>query len=233
MKQSLAKEILEYTKQRNRFGVITRLEDNWQLLVDAPDHPEFGAIIAPLWQNGKSAIFTHDSQQYFLHLYSPRLCRRIIGAVHIAQYRYKMARLCDFDVKVIDPRTAWGRTERFIDINVVTCWPDEVLPDHILDFDTALVALTHDPKIDDIALQIALDSDVGYIGALGSRKTHAKRLERLHELGISAQKTSRIHAPVGLAISAKSPAEIACAIIAEIINAYATSSPSMAKRNAD
>jgi len=124
-----------------------------------------------------------------------------------------------FDVTVIDPRTAFASAERFPDVTLHAEWPDEILKDKPLDAYTALAALTHDPKIDDIPLMAALEADCFYVGALGSRKTHGKRIDRLKEQGIGDCELGRIHAPIGLNIGASNPAEIAIAILAQIIAA--------------
>ena len=144
----------------------------------------------------------------------PRLV--ITGAVHISQALAPMAKLTGYDVTIVDPRTAFASHERFPDVKLIADWPDAALPPLAIDHYTAFVALTHDPKIDDPALTHALERDCFYIGALGSKKTHARRVERLKAQGIGDAKIARIHSPIGLAIGAVSPAEIAVAIIGEI-----------------
>jgi xanthine dehydrogenase accessory factor len=136
--------------------------------------------------------------------------------VHVAQPLVPMARALGYDVMIVDPRSAFATEERFGDVEISREWPDEVLPKIGVDARTALIALTHDPKIDDPALIHALASDAFYVGALGSRKTHAKRVERLLKAGISAADIARIHAPIGLDIGAQGAAEIAVSIVAEI-----------------
>ncbi|MFQ5534099.1 MAG: XdhC family protein [Sphingomonadales bacterium] len=153
----------------------------------------------------------------FLNVFNPPLRMLVIGAVHITQPLVRMAELAGFDVTVIDPRTAFATTERFPGIKLRHDWPDEALEQLKPDARTAVVTLTHDPKIDDPALIAALRSDVFYIGALGSRRTHGKRLERLGEAGFDALTLERIHAPIGLSIHAKSPAEIAVSIMAQVV----------------
>jgi xanthine dehydrogenase accessory factor len=140
----------------------------------------------------------------------------IIGAVHISQALAPIAKLLDYDVTIVDPRTAFATPERFPDVTIIAEWPDQALPPLGVDHYTAFVALTHDPKIDDPALVHALSRDCFYIGALGSRKTHARRMERLVQQGINQAAVARIHAPIGLDIGAVSPAEIAVAIMAQI-----------------
>jgi xanthine dehydrogenase accessory factor len=141
----------------------------------------------------------------------------VVGAVHISQALAPMARGLDLDVTILDPRTAFATPERFPDVPLLAEWPDAAIPRLGLDRYTALVALTHDPKIDDPALVSALRAECFYIGALGSRKTHARRMDRLTSEGFSAADIAWIHAPIGLDIGAVSPAEIALSILAEIV----------------
>ena len=149
-----------------------------------------------------------------VHVPSPQLV--ITGAVHISQTLAPLGQLLGYDVTIVDPRTAFASIERFPDVKVIAQWPDVALPPLNVDRYTAFVALTHDPKIDDPALTHALARDCFYIGALGSRKTHARRVDRLKAAGITEAQLARVHAPIGLAIGAVSPAEIAVAIMGEI-----------------
>jgi len=167
-------------------------------------------------RSGKSGVEETPQGKVFLtvHVPPPRLV--ITGAVHISQALAPIAKLLGYDVIIVDPRTAFATDERFPDVKVIAQWPDEALPPLGVDHYTAFVALTHDPKIDDPALAHALARDCFYIGALGSKKTHARRIERLKQQGISDAQLARIHSPIGLAIGAVSPAEIAVAIIGEI-----------------
>ena len=165
----------------------------------------------------KSGMEETPQGRFFLTVYvpSPRLV--ITGAVHISQTLAPIGQLLGYDVTIVDPRTAFASIERFPDVKVIAEWPDVALPPLNIDRYTAFVALTHDPKIDDPGLFAALRSDCFYVGALGSRKTHGRRLERLTEAGFDTAATGRIHAPIGLDIGAVSPAEIALAILAEIV----------------
>jgi xanthine dehydrogenase accessory factor len=166
---------------------------------------------------GKSKLVECDGRQFFLTVQTPPIRVVIIGAVHIGQALAPMAKGLDLDVTIIDPRTAFATPERFPDVSVVAEWPDAVLPNIEIDAYTAVVALTHDPKIDDPALIAALQSECFYIGALGSRKTHERRVQRLIASGFTEADLARIHAPIGLDIGAVSPAEIAVSILAEIV----------------
>ncbi|MGE7471167.1 XdhC family protein [Bosea sp. NPDC003192] len=168
-------------------------------------------------RSGKSGTVEVDGKAWFLTVQAPPPRIVVTGAVHISQALAPMAKLLDLDVTVIDPRTAFATQERFPEVTLLAEWPEEALQKVPFDGYTAFVALTHDPKIDDPALQAALRSDCFYIGALGSRKTHGKRLERLAAVGFGEADVKRIHAPIGLDIGAVSPAEIALAILAEIV----------------
>lgn len=165
---------------------------------------------------GKSAMVETPQGRFFLTVHVPPPRMVITGAVHISQALAPVARLLGYDVVIIDPRTAFATQERFPDVKVIAEWPDAALPPLAVDSYTAFVALTHDPKIDDPALMHALERDCFYVGALGSKKTHARRLERLKGQGVSEAALARIHAPVGLNIGAVSPPEIAVAIMGEI-----------------
>jgi xanthine dehydrogenase accessory factor len=167
-------------------------------------------------RSGKSGMEQTPDGKVFLtvHVPPPRLV--ITGAVHISQALAPIGRLLGYDVIIVDPRTAFASIERFPDVKVIAEWPDRALPPLGIDRYTAFVALTHDPKIDDPALIHALERDCFYIGALGSKKTHARRLERLKGGAISDAALARIHAPIGLPIGAVSPPEIAVAIMGEI-----------------
>jgi xanthine dehydrogenase accessory factor len=157
-----------------------------------------------------------DDRTLFINIFNPPLRLIIVGAVHAAQPLSIMANLCGYDVSIIDPRTAFASAERFPGIALHHDWPDSAMTTLSPDHRTAVVLLTHDPKLDDPALHVALTSPAFYIGALGSKKTHAARLERLAKAGFSAAQIARIHGPVGLNIAAKSPGEIAISIMAEI-----------------
>ncbi|SCX86743.1 XdhC family protein [Microvirga guangxiensis] len=168
-------------------------------------------------RQGKSGLVEQDGHQFFLTVQAPPVRLIVIGAVHISQALAPIAKGLDLDVTIIDPRTAFATPERFPDVPVRAEWPDIVLPQLGIDRYTAVVALTHDPKIDDPALSAALKSECFYIGALGSRKTHERRIQRLMEAGFTEADIARIHAPIGLDIGAISPAEIAVSILAEIV----------------
>ena len=168
---------------------------------------------------GKSGMVEHAGARFFLTVQVPPVRLIAIGAVHISQALAPMARQAGFDLTIIDPRTAFATPERFPDVPVLAQWPEDALKIIALDRYTAVALLTHDPKIDDPALIAALQADCFYVGALGSRKTHAARLARMQALGFAGAALERIHAPIGLDIGAVSPAEIAVSILGEMIMA--------------
>jgi len=203
---------------RRAMVVITDVESGGERLVKAADVAKdpLADVIEKRLRMAKSGMEETSQGRVFLtvHVPSPQLV--ITGAVHISQALAPIGALLGYDVTIVDPRTAFASPERFPDVKVIAEWPDEALPPLNVDHYTAFVALTHDPKIDDPALLHALSRDCFYIGALGSRKTHAKRVDRLKQAGIGDAGIARIHAPIGLPIGAVSPSEIAVAIMAEI-----------------
>ena len=198
--------------------VVTHVESGKQRLVKAADiaTDPLRAALAEHLRTSKSGMEETAEGRVFLTVYVPPPRLVITGAVHISQALAPMGKLLGYDVTIVDPRTAFASVERFPDVKVIAEWPDVALPPLGIDRYTAFVALTHDPKIDDPALTHALERDCFYIGALGSKKTHARRVERLKAQGISDAALARIHAPIGLQISAVSPPEIAVAIMGEI-----------------
>jgi xanthine dehydrogenase accessory factor len=199
--------------------LVTDIASGEQRLVreaDAEADPLVDLVLERL-RLGKSGMVEAEGRSLFLTVQVPPVKVVAIGAVHISQALAPMARVLDLDVTIVDPRTAFASPERFPDVPVLAEWPDEALPRLHLDRYTALVALTHDPKIDDPALTAALRAECFYIGALGSRKTHGRRVERLTAAGFGEREIARIHAPIGLDIGAVSPAEIAVSILGEIV----------------
>jgi xanthine dehydrogenase accessory factor len=203
---------------RRAVVLVTNVESSAQRLVKGTDVAKdpLRDVLEKRLRMAKSGMEDTPQGRFFLtvHVPSPRLV--ITGAVHISQTLAPIGQLLGYDVIIVDPRTAFASIERFPDVKVIAEWPDVALPPLGIDHYTAFVALTHDPKIDDPALKHALARDCFYIGALGSKKTHAKRVERLKQAGLSDSDIARIHAPIGLDISAVSPAEIAVAIMGEI-----------------
>jgi xanthine dehydrogenase accessory factor len=198
--------------------VVTAVATGRQRLVKAADIAKdpLKTALAEHLRSGRSGMEETAEGRVFLTVYVPAHQLVITGAVHISQALAPIAKLLGYDVTIVDPRTAFASPERFPDVKVIAEWPDQALPPLGIDRYTAFVALTHDPKIDDPALVHALSRDCFYVGALGSRKTHARRVERLKQEGLNEADIARIHAPIGLDIGAVSPAEIAVAIMAQI-----------------
>jgi xanthine dehydrogenase accessory factor len=201
--------------------LVTDMASGEQRLVRETDlsSDPIASTLEERFRSGKSGTVEANGQQLFLNVQVPPVKAVVVGAVHISQALAPMARGLDLDVTIIDPRTAFATSERFPDAPVLAEWPDAALPRVGLDRYTALLALTHDPKIDDPALIAALKAECFYIGALGSKKTHARRAERLKEAGFGEAEIARIHAPIGLDIGAVSPAEIAVSVLAELVAA--------------
>lgn len=200
--------------------LLTRLSDGAQLLWPGDEMPD------ALVEASKAALGSEEAgnvtlgdESWFVHPHNPPLRIIVVGAVHIAQAMAPMAAPLGFSMVVVDPRRAFASEERLPGITLSTDWPDEAMAALAPDARTAVVTLTHDPKLDDPALDAALKSEAFYIGALGSRRTHAKRVARLTELGHNAEAMGRIHAPVGLNIEAITAPEIALSIMAEIVAA--------------
>lgn len=217
----LLRQLNAARRDRQAAIMLTDLADGRNRLVMKGD-PVMGDLVAAIekaFRSAKSGVVEADGQRFFLnvHVPSPRIV--IIGAVHISQALAPMAQMAGFDVRVIDPRTAFATAERFSDVDLVADWPEDALKDRPIDAFTALVAVTHDPKIDDWPLISALNAEAFYVGALGSRKTHGRRVERLTQAGLAEQQIARIAAPIGLDIGAQNPAEIAVAILAQVIAA--------------
>ncbi len=199
--------------------IVTDVASGEQRLVKATDMKAdpLADLLDKRLRSGKSGMEDTPQGNVFLTVYVPPPKLVITGAVHISQALGPMAKMLGYDVTIVDPRTAFATPERFPDVKVLAQWPDDALPSLGIDRYTAFVALTHDPKIDDPALIHALSRECFYIGALGSKRTHGRRVERLKAQGIDDNQLARIHAPIGLSIGAASPPEIAVAIMAEII----------------
>jgi xanthine dehydrogenase accessory factor len=223
MDLALIERVNELRKKRTALAVVTRLSDGATRLVTVGDDlsaDPLRAEIAGALRSGRSRTLEASDGETFIavEVPSPRLVA--IGAVHITQALAPIAAVVGFDLTVVDPRTAFATPERFAGTRLIADWPETVLPELGLDAYTALAAVTHDPKIDDFALKHALERGCFYVGALGSRKTHAKRRERLIAAGVSESDFETIRAPIGLDIEAATPAEIAVAVMAEVIEAF-------------
>lgn len=222
MKRDLLDRLLADRAAKRPAAIATDLDSGIQALVRLDDVRGDLALDTAMLEAARTALRADRSgildiagRRIFLQVSNPPLRMLIVGAVHITQALAPMAALAGYDVTVIDPRRAFATDQRFPDVKLVGDWPDEAMEKLRPDSRTAVVALTHDPKIDDPALSVALRSDAFYIGALGSKRTHANRLARLREAGFDERATARIHGPIGLTIGAKSPAEIAISILAQ------------------
>ena len=181
---------------------------------------ELSNHIRATFLDGKSRLVEDNQSEYFLNIYLPPTRLVVIGAVHISQCLATIAKVANYDLEIIDPRTAFATPERFKDIKMSIDWPQNVLEKYPLDPYCALIAVTHDPKIDDHAICSALEAGCFYVGALGSRRTHAKRLQRLEDSGVKKHQSAKIFAPIGMDIGAANPAEIAVAIMGQVIDRF-------------
>jgi xanthine dehydrogenase accessory factor len=221
MRGSTLDAILAARAAKTPMAVITRLEDGAEALVWRDSVGGALELSGTAVQEARTRVRddksgTIEDGALFVHVYNPPLRLIVVGAVHISQALAPMARVCGFDVTVIDPRGSFATDERFPDVKLIDEWPDDAMETLAPDSRTAVVTLTHDPKLDDPALEVALKSEAFYIACLGSRRTHAKRLERLTDLGFDAETLGRIHGPAGLPLGATSPAEIALSVMAEM-----------------
>lgn len=209
-------------RARRAVILLTELESGVGRVIREGEAPGVAlqAEIDRAFRTGKSGTIEADGKKLFLNVLVPPPRIAVIGAVHISQALAVMAPVAGFDLRIIDPRTAFATPERFEGVDLAADWPEDVLKERPLDAYTALVAVTHDPKIDDFPIAEALRIGCFYVGALGSRKTHAKRVERLQAAGLSDLEIGRIDAPIGLDIGAQSPAEIAVAVLGAIIQAF-------------
>ncbi len=223
MKLDLFQALQQARASKQRAAMVTDLGSGDQALVVGTQRQgtlELGAeamaALEDAFAKDRSGAVEIGNTRLFLHIHNPPRRMMLVGAVHISQVLAPMAAMAGYAVQVIDPRTAWATEARFPGVTLDPRWPDEAMADLAPDRRTAVITLTHDPKLDDPALAAAIRSPAFYIGALGSRKTHAKRIERLTAQGHSAEEIARIRGPVGLAIGAVSPAEIAISILAEV-----------------
>ncbi|MBT6223180.1 XdhC family protein [Hyphomicrobiales bacterium] len=220
MKKSILLDVIKNKKNRIPCVHITNINTGEEDLVTASSSdisPVLMDAVKEIFSTDKGQLIQLDGEEFFLDAHNPSLNLVIIGAVHITQSLVTMAKLHGFNCLIIDPREGFATQERFPETKIYNDWPDEIMPEITIDQRTAVVLLTHDPKIDDVALKIALNSACFYVGALGSRKTHAARLERLSK-DIGTELLEKIHAPIGLNIGARNPVEIATSIMSEIIS---------------
>lgn len=225
MDANILQQLVRDRAEKRAVVLATRLTDGIQKLAYPADKQHENWLIEVVSQvlaSDRGLVVEGPDGEWFLNPFNPPLRLILVGAVHIAQPLAQMGRLAGYDVTVVDPRTSFASPERFPEMHLITDWPDEAMAALAPDARTAVVTLTHDPKLDDPALQAALRSPAFYVGALGSKKTHASRVARLTEAGFTDNEIARIHGPVGLSIGAKSPAEIAISIMAEITETLRT-----------
>lgn len=226
MQANILKKALAGRAAKTPLVVVTKLADGSQSIVTFTEAQgsldlsaaTLGEIRQRLTDDRSGRVATAEGDLFVLALNPPKRLV-LVGAVHISQSLVPMAQLAGYEVTIIDPRGAFATKDRFPGVHLTDAWPDEALENLAPDHRTAVVTLTHDPKLDDPALSVALRSDVFYVGALGSKKTHNARRLRLEKMGFGEAEIARIQGPVGLAIGAKSPAEIAVSILAQMTQA--------------
>ena len=220
MKHSQLKEIIKKKASKTEFAIVTNLENGLSeiyepgksLSKEFETHKEQIDNFFKLKKNG-----VIEKTEIFVETYIRPIKVIVVCAVHIAQYLVDFAKSLNFEISIIDPRGYFASAERFPDINIINKWPDDAFKEIETNSNTALIALTHDPKIDDPALQHALNKKFYYIGALGSKKTHANRCERLKKAGFTDQEINSIHGPIGIKLGGKAAPEIALSIIAQLV----------------
>ena len=223
MKKNILSKILDDQEAKTPFVLLTNIQSGEQTVIyhkgavgSEAKNLELLKICRRYMKDNKNGIISDPKNEFFLHVFNPPLRLAIIGAVHIAQPLTQMAKIAGYDVIVVDPRESFATADRFPSTTIITEWPDDAMEQIDIDRRTAIVTLTHDPKLDDPALSVAIKSNAFYVGALGSKKTHALRVDRMKTEGNDERQINRIHAPVGLNLHAVSPAEIAISIMAEI-----------------
>jgi len=221
MKKTLLKKIIEKKENKIEFGIITNLENGESCIFekDKPINKNFERYINEIclqFDSKKNGII--DGTNIFVETYIRPIKVIIVGAVHIAQYLVSFAKNLNFEIIVIDPRGYFASEQRFPDIKIINEWPNQAFTKIKTNRNTALIALTHDPKIDDPALQYALKNNFFYIGALGSKKTHSNRCARLKEAGYTDERINKIFGPIGIKLGGRSAPEIALSIVAQLVS---------------
>ena len=220
MKIKILKQIIENKKKLTEFLIITNLSTGDTKIIKKDtlldkEFKKYSNQIDFFWKSKKNGIISDTN--LFVETFVRPIKVIIVGAVHIAQYLVDYAKTLNFDIIIIDPRGYFASEKRFPNVNIINKWPDEAFKEIETDKSSALVALTHDPKIDDPALKHALDKKFFYIGALGSKKTHSNRCDRLKDAGYSNEQINLIHGPVGIKLGGKSASEIALSIISQLV----------------
>ena len=221
MKKQLLDQIIKKKKNKNEFAIITNIENGESCIYEKnkPIEKNFEKYfdqINSYFDKKKNGII--ENTDIFVETYVRPIKVIIVGAVHIAQYLVDFAKSLNFEISIIDPRGYFASEQRFPDLKIINKWPDEAFKEIETNSNTALIALTHDPKIDDPALQHALKNKFYYIGALGSKKTHENRCQRLKEAGFSDEQINSIHGPIGIKLGGRSAPEIALSITAQLVS---------------
>ena len=221
MKINTLKEIIKKKENKTEFAIITDLKTGESEIYEKgkqlrKDFEKYSDQINSFYNSKKNGVI--EGTEIFVETYIRPIKVIVVGAVHIAQYLVDFAKSLNFEISIIDPRGYFASAERFPDINIINKWPDDAFKEIETNSNTALIALTHDPKIDDPALQHALNKKFYYIGALGSKKTHTNRCQRLKDSGFSNEQINSIHGPIGLKLGGKSAPEIALSIIAQLVS---------------
>jgi len=220
MKLKILQDIIKKKNSKNEFAIVTNLKNGESEIYEpgknlSKEIEVYKNQIEKFFKSKKSGVI--DGTEIFVESYIRPIKVIIVGAVHIAQFLISFAKSLNFEISIIDPRGYFATSQRFPDIKIINKWPDEAFKEIDTDENTALIALTHDPKIDDPALQHSLKKNFYYIGALGSKKTHENRCKRLKESGFSDKEINSIHGPIGIKLGGKSAPEIALSIIAQLV----------------
>ena len=221
MKQSQLKEIIKKKTSKTEFAIVTNLENGLSEIYEpgkslSEEFENHKEQIENFFKSKKNGVIKNT--EIFVETYIRSIKVIIVGAVHIAQYLVDFAKSLNFEIFIIDPRGYFASEQRFPDMKIINKWPDEAFKEVETNENSALIALTHDPKIDDPALQHALNKKFYYIGALGSKKTHENRCQRLKEAGFSKEQINLIHGPIGIKLGGRSAPEIALSIIAQLVS---------------
>ena len=221
MKLQILKSIIEKKKNKSEFAIITNLTTGESEIFEknkplSKEMETYSSQIEEFFKSKKNGVI--ENTEIFVETYVLPIKVIVVGAVHIAQYLVDFAKSLNFEISIIDPRGYFASEQRFPDMKIINKWPDEAFKEIETNENTALVALTHDPKIDDPALQHAIKKKFYYIGALGSKKTHENRCQRLKEAGFSDEQINLIHGPIGIKLGGRSAPEIALSIIAQLVS---------------
>ena len=220
MKLEVLQKIIKKKQNKSEFAIVTNLSTGESEIFEknktlSKELEKYSNQINEFFKSKKNGVI--DGTEIFIETYIKPIKVIIVGAVHIAQYLVEFAKSLNFEISIIDPRGYFASEQRFPEMKIINKWPDEAFKQIETNENTALIALTHDPKIDDPALQHALNKKFYYVGALGSKKTHANRCERLKEAGFSSNKINSIHGPIGIKLGGRSAPEIALSIIAQLV----------------